>query len=105
MYKTIAKVGKKMVGGISDGCFFKNVKKRMHFLRMYSGYAISTDILNGLISKNIEWIFIHELEDNIFYAASPQDFLKFGTEIQFKKFDKQIVLNLSHFTEMDFRDW
>lgn len=63
-------------GYIEDGVFFKHVMRRKHFLRVVSGYAIQTDVINILHNRGVKNIKIIEKDTRAEFNIPMADFMR-----------------------------
>lgn len=93
------KIGRKLIGTLTDGVFHKEVWLSRHLFRVMDAWGMDSNILHKLpAGTKIE---IHELEEDKWYRTTKEEFLRLGERyLHFKEPDKdhrvQLFLRRRH---------
>lgn len=93
------KIGRKLIGTLTDGTFHKEVLKSRHLFRVMDAWGVDSATLHKLPSTTK--IEIHELEEDKWYKTTKEEFLRLGEQyLHFKNaedFKTQLFLRRHHF--------
>lgn len=93
--------GKRNLGSLSfDRKRFITHRSKEHFFRKYGGYSLNLELINKLISLNVETIVLFYKTTNketICYTINPQKVRLIGINVKESHFENQLVVNLKYF--------
>jgi len=75
---------------------FKKANISTQMIRSPKGWAVDKPILDKAIQTGLDYMVIFEEEFSLYYRSLLSDFYKYGKEIEFQNYGKQIVLPLKH---------
>lgn len=94
-------VGKRKIGVYDNGVFYKEVTRSLHLFRVIDSWGIDAKTLHSLPAKTV--IKIQDLEDDILYTSTKEEYIEFQRYYHFKEAKKdhrsQIFLPRSYFTQ------
>mgnify|MGYP003508570785 FL=1 len=94
------KIGRKLIGTLENGVFYKEAMKSKHLFRVLDAFGVDSATLHKLPQGcKIE---IHELEENKWYRTTKEEFLSLGeTYLHFEQpqedYRAQLFLRRHHF--------
>lgn len=77
------RVGRRKIGVLDKGVYFKEVTKSKHLFRILDAWGIDSETINKL-PKDTK-IKIHDLEEDIIYTTTKEKFKQYGQYYHFKE--------------------
>ncbi len=84
------------IGWASGETFHKEVKQSIHLFRKFNAWGIDKQVVEELLADGVRNVLIHEVEHNVYYFATLNDYVEHGIEGDYGH-SVQLFLPLKYF--------
>lgn len=91
---------RKRIGKIEKGYLIRYISSRLHFNKMFGGYALPLSVIPRLEKALVDKIFIYEKDKDKAYIAPLSLYRKVGIERSIPNGDNIVILPLKYFNKI-----